>query len=593
MKQHNFFLQKIWAFVSASEYAVLFFCVVLSFGLFHLTFQARDEMLFIGSKAWSDFGAHIPLIRSFSLGDNWPPEYPLFAGEPIRYHFLFYAAVGLLERAGLNLGLALNGLSALGLGLLLWMLYRVAKLIFNSKLAGWLAIWFGLLNSSLSAVIFAEHSGLSWFAISDWPALLTAALNQTKFASFGPWDGNTVSAFWSLNIFTNQRHLGLSMGLVWWVIWPLLVLWWTPESIPKKNSVNDRVTFGLRMLVMAVFPLLHQAGAILTAGMTVFLLGLSLLTAKTRSQLHRLLVGSYILGLALMGLVLTSFVPASHEAPQIVMGFLSGSTTPFGLLSYWWWNLGIGLVVWLAGLFLPHRGRTLLWLVTPFFIAANLWQFSPDMINNHKFVNFFIEGITIIAAGWFTAGWQLCSSLFMTLQQPKTDRALLALPVMAIVFAFTFLFGLSMSLSGLVDVAPILNDQRYEMQDWQKRPVSVWLKENTPPDATLLTTTYFYHPASLVGRKLYLDYGYFAWSLGYQDAERRLKLMELFGDFQTVTEWCQRLQQEKIDAVVLSPGNGDLGQAISVSTSFMAQQLSPTIVTDDGYTIYQLSRYCR
>jgi hypothetical protein len=31
---------------------------------------------------------------------------------------------------------------------------------------------------------------------------------------------------------------------------------------------------------------------------------------------------------------------------------------------------------------------------------------------------------------------------------------------------------------------------------------------------------------------------------------------------------------------------------IEVQNSFMVRQLSPTIVTDDGYTIYQMNRYC-
>src|SRR5574340_918749 len=80
--------------------------------MFH-TFSYQSGSMLIAIKAWSDFASHIPLIRSFSLGNNFPPEYPIFPGEPIRYHFLFYLLVGLLEKAGLRIDWALNLPSAL------------------------------------------------------------------------------------------------------------------------------------------------------------------------------------------------------------------------------------------------------------------------------------------------------------------------------------------------------------------------------------------------------------------------------------------------------------------------------------------------
>ncbi|TSC86331.1 MAG: hypothetical protein G01um10147_943 [Microgenomates group bacterium Gr01-1014_7] len=79
--------------------------------------------MLIATKAWSDFASHIPLIRSFSLGDNFLPEYPLFPGEPIRYHFLFYAVVGYLEKLGLRIDYAFNILSALSFAFLIISIY--------------------------------------------------------------------------------------------------------------------------------------------------------------------------------------------------------------------------------------------------------------------------------------------------------------------------------------------------------------------------------------------------------------------------------------------------------------------------------------
>src|SRR5258708_453113 len=73
----------------------LFSCYLM---IHTFSYDTNKHQIIMGSRVWSDFGAHIPLIRSFSLGNNWPPEYPLFPGEKIRYHFLFYAIAGILER---------------------------------------------------------------------------------------------------------------------------------------------------------------------------------------------------------------------------------------------------------------------------------------------------------------------------------------------------------------------------------------------------------------------------------------------------------------------------------------------------------------
>ena len=77
--------------------------------LFHtFSYDKKSDSMLIALKAWSDFGAHIPLIRSFSLGDNYPIESPIFPGEPIKYHFGFYYIVGLLEKFGTRIDFALT-----------------------------------------------------------------------------------------------------------------------------------------------------------------------------------------------------------------------------------------------------------------------------------------------------------------------------------------------------------------------------------------------------------------------------------------------------------------------------------------------------
>src|SRR5438309_1368384 len=105
------------------ELFLLLSSLAFSLWLNFSTFSYADGSMHIAIKAWSDFGSHIPLIRSFSFGNNFPPQLPLFPGSPIRYHYLFYAFVGLLEKAGLRIDFALNIPSALGFTFLIMIIY--------------------------------------------------------------------------------------------------------------------------------------------------------------------------------------------------------------------------------------------------------------------------------------------------------------------------------------------------------------------------------------------------------------------------------------------------------------------------------------
>ena len=207
-------------------------------------------------------------------------------------------------------------------------------------------------------------------------------------------------------------------------------------------------------------------------------------------------------------------------------------------------------------------------------------------------MNFFTQILAIIAAGFLTWlakfywGWRHKLNQKLTLK--LIWQALAGLSLLPVGLSLI----LNWSLSGIIDLFPILNDGKYTLNDWTARPISIWIKENTQPNAVILTTTYLYHPASLVGRKIFLDYGYFAWSLGYEDQKRRQLLPKLFGQFAKTQDWCKALARENISAVVVSPGESELGSFISIQDSFMIKKLSPTIKTSDNYLVFKLADYC-
>ena len=118
-----------------AEIVLIILALLFSWLLMNKTFRLdADGNMEIALKVWSDFAATIPLIRSFSFGSNFPPQFPLFSGPAIRYHFAFAYFVGMLEKSGLPLDLALNIPSTLAFAGLIIAIYFFGKIVFSFRI---------------------------------------------------------------------------------------------------------------------------------------------------------------------------------------------------------------------------------------------------------------------------------------------------------------------------------------------------------------------------------------------------------------------------------------------------------------------------
>ncbi len=557
-----------WLSAHGVDAIVAFLCLVFSWWLMASTFGYANGQFIIASKLWSDFGAHIPLLRSFSMGANWPPEYPQFSGEPIRYHYLFYLLVGLLERVGLRLDIALNLLSAFGFWLLLWMLYSTAKLFFKSKAAGVLSVILFLSNGSLNYIRFFEN--LSSVSIQGvWEDLK----GLTSFLSFGPWDGQNISAFWTLNIYTNQRHLGLGFAVLLALLYPLferVVVRLSERAAPfvERKKMGNSSEFWRNWcvpLVLAVFPLLHQAAYL----SFIMLASLWLLLYWRHFSLRWL--APYVVGfVASVGAVLSISQGSAGHHLVLAFGYLSKAADFDSFIRYWFDNLGLYLpLLFVVALAAPWKYRRLILISLPLFIAANTILFSPDMINNHKLLNVFFLFLVLVAAGlladWWKQGWQK--------------------KVLVCIFLPFLLF------SGVLDLVPIIRDTVVYLPDYKMNESALWIANNTPPQSRFLTTVYFHSAPSLVGRRTFLDYGYYAWSMGYDDASRRELLHRIFAQDTTTVEVCRILEENALDYLYVTK-NTDLATDIVTTRSAFLRASVPLLRTSQGDAIYSVSQTC-
>src|SRR3989344_1682938 len=505
---------KSWP-ITAKE-ALLFlgfflFSSLLMFKTFRLSPEGNMQ---IATKAWSDFAATIPLIRSFSYGSNFPPEYPIFSGYPIRYHFVFYLLVGFIEKLGFPINWALNLPSIFGFTLLLIIIYLLGKHIFKSKAVGILSSVFFLFNGSLSFLEFFKTHPFSADTFSE-------ILHNKTFPSFGPYDGKIVSAFWNLNIFTNQRHLALAYASF------LLVLFLIFRFSQRPKTFSPVKTLILGIFV-GIFPFIHLA---------VFaMLGILLLTSLFLYEKIRLkifLAGTISLLLAIPQIL---YMGASQIETKIVSpGYLIGELTLNSFIKYWFCNLGLLVIHVPVGFVLSNKSqRKVLLPFLVLFIIGNIFQLSPEIAANHKFFNLFAIGLILFVSFSLVKLWRL--NLFGKFLFP-------------ILIFFTVL-------SGIIDFFPIINDSYVTLEDIPNNKAALFIKQATPKNSVFLNSSFLYHPASIAGRKILMGWPYFPWSAGY-NTDIRGKLMTRIYESKSKAEICGLLVQNNVDYFTIQDTSSD------------------------------------
>jgi hypothetical protein len=353
-------------------YAVLFwFSAWIMFQTFSYNYQ--EGAMVIGFKVISDFSANIPLIRSFSFGDNWPPEYPIFPGEPIRYHFLFFFLVAQLEKLGLPIHWAFNIPSALGFFAILAMIYALGKRLFNDIRIALLGLAFFVFNGSLAFLQFFEKHPLSTSTIKD-------IVTTLDYSAMGPWDGGKVLGMWHLNVFVNQRHFCVALGLLMVFIYACLRL----ENRSRKTHLITAAVFGIPV---GFLPLFHQPVMLMFAVvMSVFFLALPYL------RLFLLVMGA--ISLSVVGLLWFYSLIIIGSTDSAAFGWHPGFTlheakSYVEVLSFFWYQFGLHCILAPIGLILaPWRAKIIILPALLVFAIAFLFQFSPDILANHKFINF-------------------------------------------------------------------------------------------------------------------------------------------------------------------------------------------------------------
>ena len=443
------------------------------------SYDAKTHEFIIARNVVGDFGLHLSLIRSFSWGNNIPVESPFYPGVPLPYHYGVDLAAGLLERAGVRIDVALNGLSAIAYTLLLYCIYLLPQRIFGkNRFVGIVSVFLFVFHSSQTFVDFFAGKSISFSLVKNIWVL-------PNYIHAGPFDWSQISTFFTPNVFANQRHLVVGLAISLW-----LVYWLWPFVMGKKHQFGHFIWAGV---VLGILGWVHT---LIFLG-TSLVIGLLCLVRKRWKLLVPLLLPAAIIVAPRVWVILLSGL-RSH--PIWNPGFLaSRPLTAYSFFTYWWVNLGAAMIAVPFGVFITGKGRRqLFWAATVLFIIANTFQLSYRIDHNHSLLNFWI----IIAD--FYAAYAL-----YYLWSKKTMGKITAVVAFAVLTA-----------SGILDMMAVKNDYRLRFTDAPKNIFMQWIRTSTPPDAVFFAKQELLDPVTLAGRKNYIGHDYYLSVMGYDYADR-------------------------------------------------------------------------
>ncbi len=245
-------------------------CTILWSFIMIKSFYVEDNTMNVGLSVFSDFGAHIPMIRSFSEGTNFPTEYPHFGssnadsitGNNIRYHFMFMFLAGNLEFLGMRIDWAFNLPSILAIVFFLMLLYSFVILIFGNRLTGILAAVLFFFRSSFAVFTYAVGLNLENAVPASVGSSILKYIYMFKQFLLSVLKselniGKTMHEDWGFyaqKVFVNKRHYCFALGiamLVLIIVFPLFRKMIARLKKSRKNALKKTENLNLSKTVSA------------------------------------------------------------------------------------------------------------------------------------------------------------------------------------------------------------------------------------------------------------------------------------------------------------------------------------------------------
>ncbi|MDO4447261.1 MAG: hypothetical protein Q4B97_03605 [Lachnospiraceae bacterium] len=509
-------------------FSVLF--VFLTWIIFYV-FYIKDGILYSGFTVFGDYAPHTAMMRSFSLQNNFPTQYPHFGGQDVKYHFMFQFLVGNLEFLGLRLDIAYNAASILALLGFLMLLYSIARRVVGSGKAGVLTVLFFFFRSALTFFQFL------------WEHLRAGDLLQVlqENTSFIGYTTNEDWGLWNFNVYLNQRHLAFGLLIVALVLWMYLD-WVEPGCRHKEKGL---VWFRNRLFSKEAWKCRYVENALaagLLIGMTSFWNGAAVIggllilmgfAVCSDGKLDYLITA--VTAVVFSVLQTRLFMKGSSVEAAFQWGFIAEDKSAAGVLWYLIQMSGIFFVGALILFFFYKKRLQRAVLVSCLFplVFAVCFSLTPDITVNHKYI---MISYAFLAMFWAGA---VCL-LFRKKWQGRILAAVLTV---------------CLTITGIYDFVIIVRDNGpgHRVTVNTNSSLTDWLAQNLDSRDLILTPEYSISEVTMAGVMMYLGWPYYAWSAGYDTYGRAENAKEIYTsrDPERVKSL---VQQERITYILFEEG---------------------------------------
>ena len=506
--------------VSAPQWAAAVFFILTALficWLMNRTFNISDGNINFGLSVFSDFAVHSALIRSFSVGGNFPTVFPHFPDGTMRYHFMFQFCAGMLEYLGFNIALAFNSISAASLFCACLALYAVAYELTGKRIVGALAVLFMFCRPSFSGIIYFLD-GRPYESIS---AAFFSVRNNFDFIGRTP---NEAWGLWNTNVYANQRHLAAGITVALAALYAMTPLMREtgkkikPLKIFLAGFLFNKEAWLPQNIFRAVFVGIFLGassfynGAMVIAALTV----LAVCAIFSKHRLEFLIAAVIAYG---MSTAQAAFFGQGADIvnPQYFFGFISPDKTAAGVLKYIFELSGPGLIA--AAIAIISNPRKFLPVfcvfVSPLVFTFTL-SLTPDITVNHKYYFFSMMLINIFAAyGIAELFAGAGAKRFLGRSAYAWGAALLVLCL----------------LTGAYDNAAMYH--RNTADRYVTVPVTdeyqQWILNETGPRDVFLTFWHWIDRIYMTGRYEFLGWPYYAGSGGHDTTARKYIADAMFG----------------------------------------------------------------
>lgn len=501
------------AFTAQEAVFFLFLLAFLTWIMFYV-FYIKDGILYSGFTVYGDYAPHTAMMRSFSLGDNFPTQYPHFGGEDVKYHFMFQFLVGNLEYLGIRNDIAYNMLSVFALLGFLMMLYSIARRITGSGAAGVVTVALFFFRSSFTFFRYL------WEHLRSGDLLKTLAEN-TSFIGYTP---NEDWGLWNFNVYLNQRHLAFGLLIA------ALVLWYYLDLVEAGCSHSEKGLAWMknRLFSAEAWKIRNPEGALaagLALGLTAFWNGAAVIGGLL------ILLGFAVFSDGKLDYLVTAvtavlfsvlqskvFIRGSAVEADFYWGFISEDKSLAGVL--WFLIQMSGIFFAGAVLLLPllkkrlHRVLTVSCLFPVVF--AFCFSLTPDITVNHKYIMISYAFLAVLWAGLLAGLWK-----------GKDGSRRFAAVIRR---AAAVLLAVCLTATGIYDFVVILrnNGPGHRVTVNMESTLTDWLAEHLDSEDLLLTPEYSMSETTMSGVMMYLGWPYYAWSAGYDTYGRAQKAVEIY-----------------------------------------------------------------